>query len=191
MEGMFANAGLKYSNVTAVDNGDLLYKHCRSDAFVVIRQIKTIVIGTEFCPTLNSRSGFALASGSVHVGCRYSYAVSGRSIGYVEVDRYCTVAGLHALIVSEMKRNNQMSKMAVVKMAFAEMCDDGSKISKNTILRNCIAVQEDLKVHAEAVPPIRAFLSKPAISKKKLVIKQITKKPASTVSVAALLQKNK
>jgi len=154
VDGPYANAGLKHTKIQTLDNGYMIYKHCRSDARVAIRRIGLVAIATRFVPASKT-------SGVVEAGVQYSYALAGTDIGFIRVGRDCTVAGLHSLIISEMRRNGQISHQCNIKLVAFEYAGDGNVVTRHTRLRNCKVVCDELNAHPDRVGKIEAFLAEP------------------------------
>ena len=160
--GDYASAGLKYNREYVLSDGSVVYEHCRGQGRVILRVVGTVVIGTMFKP-------MPKVCPMAEAGCVYSYAVSGQHIGLVRVSQSLTIGGLLAEIATEMRSRGLVSLQCNVKLAFAELPDDdGKKMSKNMLLRNCDAVKTDMIANDHMCPGVaEVFLNVPKKNGKK------------------------
>ena len=173
--GDFQHAGLKFARGDELPNfmGYVVFKHCRDLQPVVVRPIRKIVLTCNFEP--------AYAESVAIMICKYSFAVTGRLIGEINVDRYSTIASLKALLISTMRQNIVISPQGTIWLAFAESEDEnGKKFSKNCLLRNLKYVEQQLKQHGATDTFMTEFRNgksaKKAAEKTKIVKKTIEKK---------------
>ena len=140
---------------------------------MIVRPIRKVVLNCNFVPSCTKTFATMI--------CKYSFAITGKFIGEINVDRYCTIANLHALVLSDMRQNIILSPQGKIWLAFAESEDDnGKKLSKNCLLRNLKYVEQELKQHGATDKFMAEFrnnkTAKKPVEKTKIVKKTIEKK---------------
>ena len=162
--GDYASAGLKFYRDYELDDGSIVFAHCRESDRVIVRPVGTVVIATKFKP-MQKVSPF------VEAGCQFAHAVSGNDIGFFRCSQIMTIGGLLEKITTDMRSRGLISLQCKVKLALAELPDDnGKKLSKNTQLRNCSAVRTDMIANDHMCPGMaNVFLGLPKNNSKKKV----------------------